>query len=145
MSKAYHQLLCSTGLSRGAPSSTKWHWMATMSLASEREAVLLEVVRTWKRPEIPSRLRAAETRLERHDDQTKLRKSTYAKLAALVPFIPADGSPLEYSRYHHYGVRVSHNSRSSRPFAMKTIATLELTTLHTISSTQSSLQRGAWV
>lgn len=77
--------------------------------------------------------------MERHDDQTKLRKSTNAKLAALVPFIPADGSPLEYSLYHHFGVRVSHDFHSSRSFAMSTIATLELTTLHTILSTQSSL------
>lgn len=54
------------------------------------------MVRTWRRPEIPSRMRTAKLRLERHDDQTKLRKSTYAKHAALAPFIPADGSPLEY-------------------------------------------------
>lgn len=88
---------------------------------------------------IPSRMRTAELCLKRHDDQTKLSKSTYAKLAALVLVIPADGSPLEYSLYHHIGVRVSHDSRSSCPFEIKTIATLELTTLHTILSTQSSL------
>lgn len=90
-------------------------------------------------------MRTAEIRLERHNDQTKLRKSTYAKLAALVLVIPADGSPLEYLLSSPIWSQSSHDSRSSRPFAMKTIATLELTTLHTISSTQSSLQRGAWV
>lgn len=45
---------------------------------------------------IPSRMQTAVLRLEGHDDQTKLRKSTHAKLAALVLVIPADGSPLEY-------------------------------------------------